>query len=113
MSYKDAPIIDSQGEQTNPGTSTVMADTGAITKPGFYEVLAIVNTTANAQFELQHRNSGNTGVVSDTAGVYCAANAPAEVKGLYFINENERVRVMMNAALTGDAWATLFVTRVQ
>lgn len=113
MSYKSTPIVDSQGEQTNPTTSTVMADTGTVTNPGFYEVFAVISATANAQFQLEHRNAANDGNTSDACVCYCAANAPAVLKGIYFVNASERLRVMMNANLTGDAVATVYATRVQ
>lgn len=108
----EAPIIDTQGTKTNPTTATVMADTGALNS-GIYDVLVMSSTdTAGAKMQLEHRNAANDGTVSDTAPWRLSANAPAEFKGIYFIDHNQRIRVMMTSNLTGDAEATLFVQRI-
>lgn len=107
------PIIDSQAESTNPTTSTVLADTGAITAPGVYEVLVCTSASANAQFVLQHRNAANGGNISDTAGFYTLANSGSEFRGRYFINYNERLRVLPDDNLTGTAFCTIYAWRVQ
>ena len=113
MAYMSNLIKDSQGEQTNPTTATVMADTGAITLPGFYEVIVTASASADAQFQLQHRDAANTAAASDVVGFYIPANTPGQFKDLVFINSSERVRVMMDANLTGTAWVNVTAVRVQ
>lgn len=104
--------VDSQGEQNNPTTASVMADTGALT-PGVYEILVMASASADAQMQVEHRNAANDGVVSDTAIFYIAGGSGAEFRGRYDINTtSERFRVMMNGNLTGDAVATIFAWRV-
>lgn len=103
---------DSQGEQANPGTSTVMADTGTL-KQGIYEVLVIASASADAQMVIQHRDAANTGNVGDNVVFYVSGGGPVEVRGRFDINlADERFRVMMDNALTGDAVATIFAWRV-
>lgn len=111
------PIIrDSQGEQTNPDTTTVMADTGAITAAqgggGIYEALVIASASAAAEFVVQVRNTANSGNTGDVHIFYAPAGSPVAVPLRFEITLSERVRVMMNAALTGDAVASIFLQRV-
>lgn len=106
-------VVDSQGEKTNPTTSTVLADTGALTYPGVYEFLVVASASAAAQMQVQHRNVANDAVVSDACGFYLAASAPAEFRGRFFINTSERIRVMMDDNLTGTAFVNIFAWRVE
>lgn len=112
MSYWPS-IIDSQGEKTNPTTTTVMADTGAL-PTGVYDVTVIFSTEANAQFQVEHRNAANDGNVSDVAIYYAQANASvAPVIIRYATGQrNERFRVMLNQNLTGVAAVTIEAHRV-
>lgn len=106
-------VKDSQGELTNPTTSTVIADTAAITKPGFYEVIVTASASADAQFQFQHRNAANDGNTSDAFGFYILAGSVAQFREIVFLNTSERCRVMMDANLTGTAWAYITAVRVQ
>lgn len=119
MSFRQAnfPVIrDSQGEQTNPTTATVMADSGALSEVvgggGIYEALVIVSTTVNAEFVVQRRNTANDGNVGDVHVFYASANNTVSVPFRFEVERNERIRVMMNANLTGDAVANVIVQRV-
>lgn len=105
------PIIDSQGERTDPTTTTVLADTGVLV-PGNYEVHLIASASANAQCQLQHRNAANDANVDDVTGFYVPANQTVEFYWGYFVNRDERVRVMMDQNLTGTAWISLRAQRV-
>jgi hypothetical protein len=106
----NAPVIDCQGVQTNPTTATVMADTGELPS-GIYEVLVMCSASATARMQLEHRNAANGASVSDVAPWRLSANAPAEFRGVYFLNKLERLRVMMTANLTGDGEAVIYATR--
>ena len=113
----DYPIVrDSAGEQTNPTTSTVMADTGHRALftggTGFYEVLCAASTTANAQFQLEVRNRANDATVGDAHVFYCPANQTVAVPFRVQLESEQRLRIMMNANLTGDAAATVVAQRV-
>ena len=115
------PVIrDSQGEQTNPTTATVMADTGALIDTstaytgggGIYEVLVSLSATALAEFVVQRRNVANGASVGDVFVFYCPANAGRDVPLRFEVEAGERIRVMMNANLTGDAVANITAQRV-
>ena len=110
--YSTIPIIDSQGEQTNPTDATVMADTGVLDS-GFYEVLVTASASADAHFDLQRRNTANDGNTGDTIVFYAAAGAPVQLIFTYFVNDGERLRVIMDDALTGTAAVGISATRVQ
>lgn len=111
------PVVrDSQGEQTNPTTSTVLADTGELDAEegggGIYEVLVVASCTVAAEFVVQVRNTANDGNVGDTHVFYVAASTPAAVPFRFEIERDQRIRVLPNAAITGDAVASVFAQRV-
>jgi hypothetical protein len=111
------PIVrDSQGEQTNPTTATVMADTGELDAEegggGIYEALVVASASATAEFQVQVRNTANSGNVGDTHIFYAAANTPVAIPFRFEVERDERIRVMMNANLTGDAVVNLIAQRV-
>ena len=79
---------DSQGELTNPTRETVLADTGELSA-GIYLIRVSGGASANAQFQLQHRNAANdanvganahiAAVLADSPDVYWRLN---ELSGL-------------------------------
>lgn len=109
-------LIDCQGEQTNPTTATVMADVGAINNEegggGIYEAVCVVSASALAKFQIERRNSANTATVGDAQVFYCPAAGSFTVTFRFEILSGERIRMMMNANLTGTATANLTVQRV-
>ncbi len=107
------PIIrDSQGEKTNPtGGTTVLADTAAL-DGGIYEVLVVASASAAAEFVVQVRNAANDANIGDTHIFYAPANTPVSVPFRFEIDADQRVRVLCNADLTGDAVANVFAQRV-
>ena len=111
------PIIrDSQGELTNPTTSTLLADSGPIGEEsggtGVYEVLILASATATAEFVVQHRNNQNNQTVGDAVIFYTPANVPVPVPMRFFVDKGDRIRVLPNASLTGDAVVNIFLQRV-
>ena len=102
---------DTQGEKTNPDTTIVMADTGAI-PAGIYEVLVSVSETALAEYAVQRRNVANDANIGDVVVFYGPANSGRDVPLRFEIEKDERVRVMMNASLTGDAVVHVTAQRV-
>lgn len=101
------PILDSQGEQTNPTAGTVMADSGAVPFGGPYEARIIINASAAAQFQVQRRNTANGANVGAVVGLYVAAGQGAQFVLLYVLEANERLRVTMDDNLTGTGWASV------
>src|SRR3990167_9369243 len=115
--FANYPVIrDSQGELTNPLTTTVLADTGRITDDkggsGVYEVLILASASAAAEFVVQHRNAGNDTTIGDPVIFYAPAGVPVPVPMRFEIDALDRLRVLVNANLTGDAVVTIFAQRV-
>lgn len=103
---RNPPKTTTEGKKTNPTTSTVMADTGALPYECIYQVRAILGASDTATFQIQHRNAAN-----DANQVAVVVYVPANASGEYLVDvtaaAGERVRVMMDANLTGTAAATL------
>jgi hypothetical protein len=93
-----------EGEKVDPASGTPLADTGQLAA-GKYEIRALLGANTQTVLDLEHRNATNTGNVI-LHRVYVGPNS-----GMYvFTMElalNERVRVVMGAALTGHATASL------
>jgi hypothetical protein len=100
------PILDTQGQLTNPTTSTLIADTGAL-PAGLYEIRVLMGASVAAQFLIARRDAGNSADVGDVPVVYTPAGQTSQIVLLYELEASERVRVMMNAAITGTAAATV------
>lgn len=124
----------SAGVQNNPTNATVMADTGAISDrlqgssvigepaQGNYLAHVIVSCDTGAVFLIQWRNVANNAMANPTYNtvqqvteqrlyVGTAAATPGGVAEfmlpMRIENSGERVRVMMNASITGNACATI------
>lgn len=110
--YTSAPTIDSQGEQTNPTSGTVMADTGALSA-GYYEVFVTASATVDSQWQLQRRNSTNTGNTGDVTVFYTGISLVGQLLYVYYVDDNERLRLVMDGSITGVAVGCLHVTRIQ
>lgn len=113
MISTSSPILrDSSAVETNPTTSTILADTGAITPGGIYEARFVLGASAAAIFAIQRRNVANDATVGDVVLVYVAAGQ-SECPILRFeLEAGERLRVTMAANLTGTAGATVAAQRV-
>ena len=106
-----AAIHDTQGKQTNPTTSTVLADTGVL--PGaLYEVRVLVGCSAAATMNVEHRNAANDGTISDTVLLRVAAGQTGMYVLKFDVKTNERIRVVPEANITGAAESTLQAIRV-
>ena len=110
-SKRDTPVIQSNGEITNP-TTNVMADTGRL-RSGFYEVLVVASASAAAEFVIQRRSVGSLSTVGSGIIFYAPASQAVAVPARFEVGENENIRVMMNANLTGDAVATITAQRIE
>lgn len=99
------------GKQTNPTTSDVLADSGAL--PGaIYEVRVFVGCSVAATFVVQHRDAANSGNVGSVPVLRAAAGQTAEYVYTMAFNTNERVRVLPEANITGAAECAVEVTRI-
>lgn len=99
---KNPPILETGGELTNPADDAVVADTGALTA-GIYEFRVGCGATAAAHFAVQRRNAANGANVGDVVILYAAAGQTGMYPLTYKLEEGERVRVIMDDALTGGA----------
>jgi hypothetical protein len=103
---KNKPFLETEGKQTDPDTTDVMADTGALTA-GIWEFKVSLGASAAATFLVQRRNAANSDDVGDVPVVYVPAGATGQYVYTFEIETGERVRVMMEANLTGTAAAVL------
>ena len=104
------------GEATNPTATTVMADLGALNDnaggTGTYEALVVASATALAEFSIQLRNANNSGNVGVEHIFYVTANSATAIPFRFTVELNQRLRVVMNANLTGDAVVNLQAQKV-
>lgn len=122
-------VYDTQGEQTNPTTATVLADTGqlgnSIASPmsgtalitgggGIYEVLVVINSEVASvtEYVVQRRNAANGANVGDVPILYCPASSIHSELLRFEAESGERFRVLPNANITGDVTVTIQAQRV-
>lgn len=106
------PYHDSAGKQTNPQTTDVLADTGEM-ETGIYEVRVLIGASAASTFNVQHRNAANGANASDAVLIRAAAGQTGEYVLKFAINNtSERVRVVPETNVTGDAEATVQAIRI-
>lgn len=103
--------FNSAGKTNNPTTATVLADTGALAS-AIYEVRVFVGCDVAATFVVQHRDAANTGNVGSVPVLRAAAGQTAEYVFTTALNANERMRVLPEANITGNAEATVEATRI-
>jgi hypothetical protein len=109
----NAPILNSVAISTNPTAGTVMADSGAVPYAGLYEVNVIIGQSAAATFTIQRRNAANGANVGSTVDLFGAAGQSGQYRLLYTLEITERVRVVMQANLTGTAAAAVQIEQRQ
>lgn len=108
----NSPAVNaSEGELTNPADESVTADSGVL-PAGQYEAFAVVSVSANAQVKFQHRNAANDANVFEGIGLYVLANSSVPIAWHFNLDKNQRVRIVMDDALTGTIWASLCMKRV-
>jgi hypothetical protein len=90
----------SEGELTNPSDNDVAADTGALPN-GSYEMLITVGASAAADVMVQRRNAANDDNVGATVVLKAPAGQSGQYRMLFALKVDERVRVIMDDALTG------------
>jgi hypothetical protein len=97
------------GVQTNPSTDAILADTTALTPGGQSDVTVIIGGNVAFVVTVEHRNAANNANVN-TQVLAAAANAPfsCDMPGINF-GSGERLRIRLNAAVTGSVQASLFL----
>jgi hypothetical protein len=106
-----APTLDAVTPQTNPTTTDVLADTGAL-PASLYEMRILVGCTVAAVFLVQRRNAANGANVGDVVYIRAAAGQTGQYVLKYEMNKDERLRVLPAANITGDAEVTIQAERI-
>jgi hypothetical protein len=96
-----------EGEKTNPADDLLMADTGVLTYGGNYEVIVTIGASAAAHFALQRRNTADGANVGNVPIIYGPAGQSGQYRFVYKVEAGERIRVIMDDALTGTAAVSL------
>lgn len=110
----EAPYIGSEGELTNPADEAIVADTGAVTGSGIYEILALVSASANSQVKMARRNAANSADVGTVVGgLYVPANQTVPFVWKFFLDKTERVVLRMDDAQgAGTVWGSINAQRI-
>ncbi len=111
QNFNGYPVaLDASVKTTNPTTSDILADTGALAA-GMYEARVLVGASAAAIFAVQRRNAANDANVGDVVVIYCGAGVSVQHPLRMQIEPNERIRVTMEANLTGTGAAAIMAQR--
>jgi hypothetical protein len=104
MAWSTAGIL------TNPAIDTILADTGAVaTTSGPVDIHVIVGGSVASIITIEHRNSTNTANISSQVVAF-GANVAEEfdLKNI-ILAASERVRLRLNAAVTGSIQGSIFM----
>lgn len=100
-------IWDTAGPLTNPAANAICADTGAIGGANYAPRLWISSTAAGV-FVFEHRNAANNAnIASHIFPVGASANFIFDMAPVA-LTDNQRIRVRINAAITGSVQCSLF-----
>ena len=98
---------DTKGLLASPASGAVLADTGRL-PPGHYTVALLVWTETGTDLVLQLRNEANSvNRLSQVIGVR-ATHLWLPIEYQIPVQTNERLRLVMRAALVGEIQASLF-----
>lgn len=95
------------GEQTDPADDFVMADSGALTHGGTYEVIVTAGASVAAQFQVQRRNTANGANVGNVPLIYALAGQSGQYRFWFTVEKSERIRVVMDDAVSGTQTAVV------
>lgn len=99
-----------QGRLTNPNAGAVVADTGPLPSGTSYSPQLVVSSTTTAQVLLQRRDAANAQTLTEQL-IVCPANNTINISVTGYLNElqdNERIRLVLNANMTGSIQGSLF-----
>lgn len=98
------------GIQVNPVINQIIADTLQL-PAGVYGVELLVSATVNSAVVIEQRNAANT--VNINSHIFpLAANTTEKLKLLLNLAADERVRLRMNAGVTGSVQGSLFTYQI-
>src|SRR5262245_33509277 len=94
------------GVQSNPATDAILADSG---NKGYgpFEASVIFGGNVAAVAVIEHRDTTNTSNINSQV-IACAANQCVQVWLPGVTLANERIRVRLNAGVTGAVQASVF-----
>ena len=104
--FGNKAIIESEGELTNPSDDALTADTGELTR-GIWEFRITVGASAAADVAVQRRNAANAATVGDVPIIKVPAGQSGQYLFTFALEARERVRVLMDDALTGTIAVTI------
>lgn len=114
--------IDASTQTVDPADNAVIADTDALNGAygttlysgggGIYHVLVVVGASAAAKVQVQRRNAANSATVGDIPIIYCPAGSTVAVPFKFEILNGERIRVLMEDALTGNIAVTIQAQKI-
>ena len=97
---------------TNPSASQVLADTGQL-EAGDYLFSFMVHSTVDSTMVLVHRNAADSADISSKEVPLSAGTFVEPVFGTKIaLAANERIVVRMKGAITGDAQASIFSSKI-
>ncbi|MDR7400049.1 MAG: hypothetical protein QN144_12180 [Armatimonadota bacterium] len=95
------------GRLTNPGANTVLADTGPIPEDDqLFDVYATVRSSVGALIRCELRDDTNTNTLELTELNVPAGNT-VHIKMPFYIRKGQRIRLVLDAAITGNITASL------
>ena len=96
---------------TNPADGDILVDTGALGQGNF--LVAVVGA-ANAAwvYDVQQRNAANTANIDSQRRRPASGNEDFPFPCKVFVTADERFRVVLSGAVTGQIQASLFVLAV-
>lgn len=99
------------GRLTNPTTNQVILDTGALPGPAGRSFVVVGSATVASVFEVQWRNATDTATIKSQI-LSVPANGTAvlpESNSTFVMDDQERVRIIMVAGVTGSVSASMFI----
>jgi len=97
----------SAGVLNNPAVNAILADTGAIPNAGSGRAIVVFSSDVAAIAIIEKRDAANTSNLN-TQAIILAANETVSVELLGMVwAVNERFRVRLNAAVTGNVQASI------
>lgn len=102
----------SEGAANNPGATTVLATTGALASVAEYIAYVYISQDTAAAINVQWRNAADDGNVEEQR-VYGAANSDRELIVFFKTTAaNQRLRIVPNASITGNACASIWYRKI-
>jgi hypothetical protein len=95
------------GNQPNPGSNAVLADTGQVDSTQLLKAWVVANSDVASTMDLQWVDTDNVSVLK-AQRMFVSASAPYEVYINFTIQVNQRLRVIMTNAITGNACVSIF-----